>query len=484
MWVFFPVILIVLGVYVVLVWKFPGWLVGLLPVSVGVPLVLGLIPDIPEPFPISLGALVFIITVSLVHFKPIPFIEQEPWYKVLSGILFRIIVWCFYLIALTALFHFFGAILFIISLIFVFRYKQTRRYSLSLNVLSTITAAMRQNLPLPMALETAASNGKDPAAKIYRQTAKWLCEGQSLSEALKRAYRRCPAEIIAALAAGEAMNQLPAAAAALEQDCIAHINGFEKIRPIYPAYPLIVILVAVVIMSGLCVFILPTFAEVIRDITGGQAVLPASTQLLLNLTTSFMRPGIILLVVIGLLIVLMVGLYVYNRPRRPERPRLLSRVGDWIKWHIPGVGYFERLYSLQRTIQSVQAGLQAGYCFDAIVRQTLRLDVNVCFRKKLRRWLAEIEAGRPIADSAAACGLGRTLAWTLDEKVNKGNTPQLLKMLEEICRNRYHYRLNIVHSVIWPLVVVAMGGGVGFVMFAMFSAIVSMITYTMDYSMP
>ena len=474
--------------YLVLAWNKPGWVILLMPIIVGVLLFLAFAPvtehQEPDIFFVIAGILIFLLTVLLVHFKPLPYIDEEPWYKIISRIFFSIITAVVFLALLTFIFQVFGPILFVLLLICVFRFKQTRRYSLALNVLSTISAAMRQNLPLPMALETAGSNRKDPAACIYRRMAKYLCEGRTLSESLNRAYRKCPAEILATLTAAEAMNQIPQAVAALEQDSIANINGFEKVRPVHPAYPLLVGAMAILITLGLCIFIVPTFSDVLNNVTGGKGYLPWSTQVLVNIAGTSRHPEVFWPVLGTLLVGLPVGFYVYNRPRRPQQPRLLSRVGDWLKWHTPGVRYFERLCSLRRTIQALRVGLKAGFSFDTIVGHTLALDVNLCYQKKLRCWLTQIEAGRPIADSAAACGLGHTLAWALDEKVNKGNTPQLLEMLEEVYRNRYHYRLNIVHSILWPLVVVGMGSGVGFVVYAMFAATVSLITYTMDYTMP
>ncbi|MBN2511326.1 MAG: hypothetical protein JXB18_00175, partial [Sedimentisphaerales bacterium] len=166
-----------------------------MPITVGVLLFLGFIPTIehqdPDIFFIIVGILTFLLTVLLVYLKPLPDIDEEPWYKIVSRILFTLIACVILLASLTIVFQIFGPVLFVLLLIFAFRFRQTRRYSLALNVLSTISTAMRQNLPLPMALETAASGRKDPAARIFRQTAKGLCEGRLLSESLKRAYRRC-----------------------------------------------------------------------------------------------------------------------------------------------------------------------------------------------------------------------------------------------------------------------------------------------------
>ncbi len=490
MWMIAVISVLWLVCFLTLAWKKPGWAMGLLVLTAGMPCVAGVIfaenePHLPDgPLLIFTGLLLFLLTVILVYVKRQAEFDDEKWYKVVSGMIVKIILWTIYMAAAIASLSGFGAVVVIVTFIFVFRYKQTRRYSLALNVLSTLSAAIRQNLPLPMALETAAFGRKDMAARIFRAASKGLCEGRPLSESLKRAYRRCPAEIIAALAAAEAMNQLSEAIAAMEQDSVAAINGEGKIRPVHPVYPLVVIGMLFVIFMGLSIFIIPTFAEVIRDVTGGKEVLPAATRILIDISRAMARPSMAMSIGVGLLIAFLIGFYTFNRPRRPERPRFLSRWGDRIKWFTPGIRYFEKLRSQQRVIQSLRVGLKAGYSFDEIVRQVLRLDVNLCFQNRLRRWLSCIEAGQTIADSAAACGLGSTLAWALNEKVNKGNTPELLVMLEDIYRNRYHYRMNIAYSILCPFVIIGLGSGVGFVVYAMFIAMVSLITYTMQYSMP
>lgn len=497
MWTIFPIVLILAAGYMVLVWRYPGWMLALLPLTAGVPLAIGLAHSIdpylmkpwlvyfePDYIWLLLFALIFIVTVSLIHFKPVPLIDAERWYKIVSRILFKVFLWGLVLVALTAVFSVFGVMFFVFLMILMVHFKHTRRYSLVLDVVSTLSGAMRQNLPLPMAMETAAAHRSDRAAKIYRRLAGLLCEGRALSDALKMAYRDCPPEVIATLGVAETMHQLPVATTAIERDCLARIGRKDRACPIQPAYPLFIFAVGTLIVIGLCVFIVPTFADIISDMTGGQKGLPTTTQWLLELSALFGRFGFFLIVILTLLLILLMGLYAYHRSRRPERPRLLSRLGDWLKWHTPGVSYFERHCSLLRTIQSLRAGLKAGYSFDVVVQQTLRLDVNECFRSKLRRWLRQIQAGRPIADSAAACGLGHTLAWALDESVNKGNVPRLLEMLEELYRNRYEYRLNVAHSIMWPAVVMVLGGGVGFVMYAIFAAWGSMIMFSMDASLP
>ena len=146
---------------VVLAWKRPGWAMGLLALTAGGPAAAGAILaetryDLPHgPILIITGILLFLLTVILVFVKRQSNYDDEPWYKIVSRICLHIIIALLYLALLIVIFRPFGAILFVMTVVLWFRFRQTRRYSLALNVLSTISAAMRQNLPLPMALETA-----------------------------------------------------------------------------------------------------------------------------------------------------------------------------------------------------------------------------------------------------------------------------------------------------------------------------------------
>jgi len=244
--------------------------------------------------------------------------------------------------------------------------------------------------------------------------------------------------------------------------------------------------VVVTLMMGLCIFIVPTFAEVLWDMSDGQEYLPAATQSLLNFSNwiTAKRGLNALMIFVFLLTVAYITLYTRFRRRTPDNPRILSRIGDQIKWHIPVFHWFEKTLANLQMTQSLRVGLTAGYPVNTILRNALGLDVNRCYQKRLEKWLNKIEAGDNIAQSAKACGMDKTLAWAMDEKVNKGNAPQILEGLEEVYRNKYNYRKNVLSAACWPLVVLCMGMAVGWIVYAMFIAIISITTVTLQYSMP
>jgi type II secretory pathway component PulF len=239
-------------------------------------------------------------------------------------------------------------------------------------------------------------------------------------------------------------------------------------------------------MMGLAIFIIPTFAEVLKDMSDNQGTLPAATQSLVDISNwltgrSGLNALFVAVVVFGLL---NFGLYLRFRQRRPQRPRLLSRLGDRIKWYTPILHGFEKTLGNLRLVQTLRVGLNAGYPVNVILRNALGLDVNSCYRNRIEQWLNRIEAGDPIAASARAGDMDASLAWAFDETVNKGNTPQVLDGLENIYRSTYNYRKNILASASWPLSILGLGLIVGYVVYAMFIGMIGILITTLQYTLP
>jgi type II secretory pathway component PulF len=139
------------------------------------------------------------------------------------------------------------------------------------------------------------------------------------------------------------------------------------------------------------------------------------------------------------------------------------------------VHWFEKKYSLVQVTEILRLSLNAGCTVNGAIANTLNLDVNNCFRKRLRKWLAKVEAGQNIADAAKESGLGNSLAWAFDQRANPANAPTVLEMLESCYRTSYSYRVNLARFIMWPCVTVTMGLVVGFVAYAFFSPLVFII---------
>lgn len=379
-----------------------------------------------------------------------------------------------------------GLLFFVLFISLIIGYGLTSRHTTAAYVISTIGSSMRQNLPLPMALESAAGGRTDKRSRILRGIQKWLVQGYSLSESIKRGYPKCPGRAIAMIAAAEKIDQLPTALGSIEADMVARADESRKIRPIHPLYPVILIVFIFFIVLGLTTFVIPKFYNVLTEMTEG-AQLPAATRLLMQITNFVAyKYGWLIGLALALIVfvVVPVSIRIRFRPRRPDKPYLLSRIGDFIKWHLPILHWFENNYSMVQVTELLRLSFNTGCTVNGAIANTLDLDVNNCFRKRLRKWLAKVEQGSNIAVAARESKLGSTLAWAFDEQVNQGNTLAILETLESFYRSNYSYRVNLARFVMWPCVTIIMGGVVGFVVYAIFSPMVAIVNFLADSVMP
>jgi len=375
-------------------------------------------------------------------------------------------------------FGFYMFVIIIVSASAILGCALTSKNALAAYVLSTIGSSVRQNLPLPMALECAAWGQSGKRAFILRRIAKWLVQGYSLSEALKRGYPKCPAGALSLIASGERIGQLPGALQAVEADIVARTEEGKRIQPIHPSYPAVLLTVVFFIVLMLTKFVVPRFLDVLQEMIGHE-MLPASTRALLGATNFIVYGSGGVIFVTGffvLVIVQMFAMYARFRSRQTERVFMTSRMSDFIKWHLPIVHWFEKNYSMVQVVEALRLSLKAGCPVNEAIRNTLNLDVNLCFKKRLTRWLAMVESGEDIASSALKCRLGNTLAWAFEQKTGRDSTPGILETLESFYRSNYSYMVNLAKYIAGPCIVIMLGFVVGFVVYAFFTPMVKIIT--------
>jgi type II secretory pathway component PulF len=352
-------------------------------------------------------------------------------------------------------------------------------------VISTISSSMRQNLPLPMAIEMAATGQSDKRARILRNIKKWLVEGYSLSESLKRGYTRCPAYATALVAVGERIGQVPQALGALEQDLVAKVNLSRKVRHIPSFYPPILLLVMFIIVLGLMKFVIPSFRHVLMEVGAGK--LPVATIVLMQIVkfiTYDLGWLFFGLLVLGFVIGGAFYVRVKARPRRPDRPYAISRIGDFIKWHVPMLRWYEWNRAMQRITGMLRLSLNAGCTVNEAIANTLQLDINECFKRELKKWLDRVERGDDIGQSAQQCGLGSAMAWAFADMRNHCNTLDVLETLESSYRWGYSRAAALARFIIGPCETLCLGLMVWFIVYAIFASLVAVIHATADLIVP
>ena len=130
--------------------------------------------------------------------------------------------------------------------------------------------------------------------------------------------------------------------------------------------------------------------------------------------------------------------------------------------------WFEKNYSMVQVVELLRLSLNTGNTVDNTIKNTLELDINNCFRKRLKDWLKRVKRGDNISTAVRQSNLGSALAWAFDEKVNQGSTLSILETIESFYRTNYNYYVNLARFIMWPCITLAMGVIVGFVIYAIF----------------
>jgi type IV pilus assembly protein PilC len=462
--------IVLLVVYIYLGLKMPAIALVTSPFVAGTLLVMGAASE--DPAIMIMAPLLFLGTLlAVAASKREP--DSEQWPQICAKWIVIIIIFLLATVTAGVAFGPLGVTGFLFFILFfgaIVAYYLTSRHATAAFVISTIGSSMRQNLPLPMALESAASGLTDNRSRILRGIKQWLVQGYPLSESIRRGYPNCPGHALGMIAAAERIDQLPYALKAIEADIIAKADDRRRIRPVHPFYPVILMVFTFLILSGFMLFVIPQFKDSLLEMTGG-GELPRATRIVLNISGFILFEGgwlITLAVVLMTPVLALASIYAKFRPRRPGKPYLISRIGDFIKWHLPIMHRFEKDYSMVQVVELLRLSLNAGCPINDAIENTLSLDVNHGFRKRLRRWLKKVERGDNIAEAARQSRLGSPLAWAFDDKVNPGNTLSILEMLESFYRTNYSYYVNLARMIMWPCITLLMGAIVGFIVYAIF----------------
>jgi protein transport protein HofC len=364
----------------------------------------------------------------------------------------------------------------------IYRHSELQQ-SVACNVFSTLGTCIQQKLPLSTALDMAADTYRGYTAYVLRRINHWLSSGTTLTQALMHGYPQCPVFALASVATAEPVNQLAEAFESLRSD----LQHTRSNRSLYRSeggylYPFAVLAIAGLITFGLMTFVMPQFASVLDEMTGGKEF-PFTTQVLIGVTRWFTGDvgNLLLLIIIPLCIwVPLWGYYLRQRPRQPQHPHWSSRLGDLVKWNLPGIHWFEKTRSQLRATEQLRLALRAGIPINEAIAQAMLQDINDRYRKRLERWRVRVEGGENVAGAAKQTHVGHALAWAFNQDLHTGATPDILQVLETHYRVLYHHRLEVSRYIIIPATTLLVAGIVGFIALAFFTPMVQIIDTFVD----
>lgn len=336
--------------------------------------------------------------------------------------------------------------------------------------LTTITRQLAilldAGLPLIRSLRTLERQTKNPTAKtILCKTADSVEGGSTFSEALAQSPKTFDKLYLNMIRAGEAAGAMESILdrLAIFMEKSARIAGKVKSAMIYP---LVVMVVAIGITSGLMIFIVPNFAKVFDDLLEGEP-LPALTQSVMWLSALMRERIYLIFIAIAVLIIA----YKLIKKTNPGKYAF-----DWITYNMPLFGPIVSKTAISRFSQTFGTLLSAGVpVLNAlnIVRET---SGNFVVASAVQKVHDAVKEGEGVAKPLSATGIFPEMVISMIEVGEEtGKLPDMLVKVSDTYEEEVDNAVGALTSMIEPLMIVGLAVIVGGIVIAMFMPMIKII---------
>lgn len=285
--------------------------------------------------------------------------------------------------------------------------------------------------------------------------------GSSLAKAMSKFPKVFPEFMVNLVAAAEESGKLDEVLkrSTIYYEKIAIIKGKIKSASLYP---IAVVVIATFIVFGILTFVVPTFAEIYSSM-GGE--LPFLTQILINISNSIKSN---IPYIIGFIIFLTVGnTYFYRSPAGKEfYHRLFLRIPV-----LKNIFHKGALAKFARTLSTL---INGGVSILRAIEIASKTVGNVLIERSLSVTKAEVEKGKTLANSLDKKYFPLIFTAMVNVGENTGRLDEMLDTIANFYEDEVDREVDALVSLLEPLLMVFIGGIVGFILIALYLPIFKM----------
>ena len=325
---------------------------------------------------------------------------------------------------------------------------------------SAMTSA---GLPMLQCLNILEEQMENPAMRdVVHKVASSINGGSSLADALALHPKVFDKLYCNMVAAGEAGGILEGILSRLADYQEANQRVVRKVKKAM-TYPIMVVIVSIIVIVLLLTFVVPTFANMFMEV-GGE--LPGPTQMVMNMSNflvdyaAFWVTGIIALI-IAVRTVLKV-------------PKLRLQF-DAIILKVPKLGDLQTKSAVARFGRTLGTLLNAGVSVIDALGVTAKTAGNMAVERAIFKISQSIAGGKPIAEPMREAKIFPPMVIQMVGVGEKtGNLGGMLLKVADFYDEEVDAAIDALTSMMEPLIMVFLGGGVGFILIAMYMPIFSM----------
>ncbi|MBS2033567.1 type II secretion system F family protein [bacterium] len=231
-------------------------------------------------------------------------------------------------------------------------------------------------------------------------------------------------------------------------------------------YPVVILLMATGIVFFLVTYILPTFVALFE---GMSLALPLPTQILIAVTKGARNPA----VMIPLLALLGVGGFMVGQYIKTPAGR---KQYDMMKLNIPVFGLLNRKVAISRFCRTLGTLLSSGVPIMQALEIVGRASGNEIIAMTVTKVRESIREGESIASPLGASGMFPPMVTQMVAVGEEtGNLDAMLSKIADFYDTEVEYMLASLTSMLEPIMIVGMGGIVGFIVISVFLPLYQLI---------
>jgi type II secretory pathway component PulF len=349
-----------------------------------------------------------------------------------------------------------------IDLSVVYKYLSVPRRQL-IFFFKQLSFMLRAGLPVLQSLQMAETQSQGRLRWVIRDMIRDIENGSSLSKAMDRHQDVFPTIAVNLMMAGESTGELDVVAQRLG----VHLEKKASLRSQTinaMIYPSVVILFAIAVVIFLVWQIIPKFA---KFLLGRGKKLPDSTQLLIDLSDFALNYGLFIL---GGVVLVIVGLMLYYQT---NQGRLLM---DRLSLKLPVVGKLLMHGAMAELNWSISMMLKSGLTAYESLKITGNVIANRQISNRLNLAAEQILTGKDLSSSLTGGGIPSlvTQMTTVGEKT--GTLDQVMNELGIFYEELLQVGIKRMSALIEPVMILVIGVIVGFVYYAFFQALFSLVS--------
>ncbi|MEO6909170.1 MAG: type II secretion system F family protein [Abditibacteriaceae bacterium] len=233
-------------------------------------------------------------------------------------------------------------------------------------------------------------------------------------------------------------------------------------------YPVLVMIVAFLIVTGLVVFIVPKFIDIFKDF--GNVQMPMITQILIDIsafTTS--KQGATILIVGGFGSII--------AWKKFKSTKFGKRVYDKYKLKVPVFGKLSHNIAVARFTRTLGTLLSSGVPILQAMETVAGAVDNETFYETIMKCRARVREGDSIGDPLAKSGLFPPMVVqmvSIGEET--GALDQMLDKVADFYEIEVEAQLQSLSAALEPIMIVVLGVIVGFIVIALFMPMIALIS--------